>query len=151
MGAFQIILLGLLAALLALACATDWRSREIPNALNLAIALGAPLWWWASGLALWPDAAWQVGLALIVLAAFAGLFALGAMGGGDVKLIAALALWFPLPLFAGLLAVMAVAGGILTLAMVIAHRLRRAAGNPEIPYGIAIAAGAAATIFRTIS
>ena len=31
------------------------------------------------------------------------------------------------------------AGGLLTLVMVIPHKLRKAAGQPEIPYGIAIA------------
>jgi prepilin peptidase CpaA len=38
-----------------------------------------------------------------------------------------------------LLVVMAIAGGVLTLAMLIPHRMARTAGNPEIPYGIAIA------------
>ena len=69
--------------------------RTIPNGLNAAIASLAPLWWWAHGLPLWPDVAWQIGLAAVVFALFAGAFALGMMGGGDVKMIGALALWLP--------------------------------------------------------
>ena len=54
---------GLLIALaiaLVVAAFTDIRSRTISNWLNGAIALGAPLFWWSSGLALWPDIALQI-------------------------------------------------------------------------------------------
>ena len=43
---------------------------------------------------LWPDAAIQLGVALVVFLLLAGAFYAGMMGGGDVKLAAALALWF---------------------------------------------------------
>ncbi|MBA3898483.1 MAG: prepilin peptidase [Sphingomonadaceae bacterium] len=151
MGVFQLALLGVLAMLLIAASVSDWRTRTISNGLNTAIALGALVWWWAIGLPLWPGVGWQLLLALVTFAVFAGLFALGAMGGGDVKLVAALALWFSLPLFVPLLMVMAIAGGVLTLALLIAHRARRAEGRPEIPYGIAISLGGLWAIFRTIS
>lgn len=137
-----LLLLGLLAVLLLVAAWEDIRARTIGNGLNAAIALVAPLWWWATGLALWPDIAAQLGCALAVFAVFAGMFAFGAMGGGDVKLLTVLALWFPpIPLLR-LLFVMAIAGGVLTLLMVAIHAARRAAGRPEIPYGVAIAAAA---------
>ena len=58
---------GLLVALaiaLLIAAFTDLKSRRIANWLNGAIALGAPLFWWASDMALWPDIALQVGVAL---------------------------------------------------------------------------------------
>jgi prepilin peptidase CpaA len=84
----------------------------------------------------------QIGLATAIGLVFAGCFFLGWMGGGDVKLLAALALWLPLEKMAGLLVWMAVGGGVLTLAMLIAHRLRRAEGRPEIPYGVAIVGAA---------
>ena len=87
---------GLLIALaiaLLYAAFTDIRSRTIANSLNLAIAALAPVFWWASGLSLWPDVVIQLGIALAAFAVFAGLFALGMMGGGDVKLLTALALW----------------------------------------------------------
>jgi prepilin peptidase CpaA len=36
---------------------------------------------------------------------------------------------------------MSLAGGLLTLALLIAHRLRKRPGKPKIPYGVAIAGG----------
>ncbi len=49
--AIQYVLLALLAIALLVAAFTDIRSRQIANWLNGAVALGAPLFWWASGLA----------------------------------------------------------------------------------------------------
>ena len=133
------ILLGLLAALLIVAAVLDLRSRTIPNGLNLTVALLAVPFWWATGLAAWPDAALQVGVGALVFGVFAIAFALGAMGGGDVKLLGALALWLPWQVVLVLLVIMSIAGGVLTLVTVVAHRLARKQGRPEIPYGVAIA------------
>lgn len=129
-----------LALLLIWGAATDLRSRIISNRLNIAIALLAPAWWWANGLALWPDVALQIGVALAMFALFAGLFALGMMGGGDVKMLGAIALWMPLPAMTTLIMLMALIGGVVTLATVLHHRMARRPGRPEIPYGVAIAA-----------
>lgn len=140
-------LLAMLALLLLTAAVTDLRARVIANALNLAIALLAPAYWWANGLSVWPDMAWQLALGVAVFTAFAGLFALGWMGGGDVKLLGALALWLPAGLTLKMLVLMSLIGGVLTLAYVIAHRLRSAReGAPEIPYGVAISAAALCVI-----
>ncbi len=136
---------GLLIALaiaLVFAAFTDIRRRQIDNWLNLAIALGAPVFWWASGLSLWPGVALQLGVALAAFALFAGLFALKMMGGGDVKLLTALALWVEPAQFLQLLMVMAIAGGVLTLAMGAWHVARRQRHKLAIPYGVAIAFGA---------
>ena len=84
-----------LGVLLIAAAITDLRSRIISNRLNLAVALLAPLWWLACGLEPWPGMAAQLLVGALVFALFTGLFALGMMGGGDVKLLGALALWFP--------------------------------------------------------
>ena len=132
-------LIGLLAVALVAAAIGDWRSRIIPNALNGTIALLAIPFWWATGLSLWPEIAMQLAIAVAVFLAFALFFRLGMMGGGDVKMAAALALWLPAGAVLQLLVVMSIAGGVLTLAMLIPHRIARSAGNPEIPYGIAIA------------
>ena len=121
-------LLALLAIALLVAAGTDLKRREIDNWLNLAIALAAPAFWWAGGLSLWPDVALHVGVALAAFAVAAGLFAIGQMGGGDVKLIAALALWFPPPLFLNMLMIMAVIGYVLTMGLG-ALRVRRADGG----------------------
>jgi prepilin peptidase CpaA len=63
------------------------------------------------------------------------------MGGGDVKLAAALALWFSPSGTLRFLVVMSLAGGVLTLVLVAWHRARNRQGRPEIPYGVAIAFG----------
>ncbi|BAK65034.1 Flp pilus assembly protein protease [Sphingobium sp. SYK-6] len=128
-----------LALLLLWGAATDLRSRIISNRLNLGIALLAPLWWWANGLALYPDVVLQIALALTVFVLFAVLFSLGMMGGGDVKMLAAIALWLPLQAMSLLIVVMALIGGVVTLATVVHHRMSRRIGRPEIPYGVAIA------------
>ena len=132
-------LVGLLAALLLAAGIEDAHRRTISNWTNAAVALLAPAWWWAQGYALWPDVPLQLALAAVALLAFAGMFALGMMGGGDVKLIAALALWLPVSPFLTLLMVMSIAGGAVTLLMMAERRLKRAEAQPEIPYGVAIA------------
>ncbi|WP_419825842.1 A24 family peptidase [Sphingomonas sp.] len=134
----MLLAIGLVAAL-GIAIWTDLRARIIPNWLNAGIALSAPLWWWSIGLSPWPGAAIQLGLAAIALALFVAAFAAGAMGGGDVKLIAALGLWLLPPDFLRMLVWMSVAGGIVTVATLAWHRLARAEGRPEIPYGVAIA------------
>ncbi len=135
------ILLVTLALLLLVACWYDVRERTIPNLLNLAIALLAIPFWWSIGLALWPDIAVQIGVAAIVFALFAIAFAIGAMGGGDVKLIGALALWLPFQAVLLLLFIMSMAGGVLTLAYYLHHRFARRTDRLEIPYGLAIAFG----------
>jgi prepilin peptidase CpaA len=69
----------------------DLRSRRIPNLLTFGAAAAACVFavltggWSALG---WALAGWGVGAAL-----FFPFFALGGMGAGDVKLLAALAAW----------------------------------------------------------
>jgi prepilin peptidase CpaA len=131
----------LLAVLLLMAAWTDIRTRTISNELNAAIALFAIAFWWVTGEALWPDIAIRVGVALLLFALCAGLFMLRMMGGGDVKMIGALALWLPLKALAPMLTVMALAGGVITLILLIRQRWRPNAEKPEVPYGVAIALG----------
>jgi prepilin peptidase CpaA len=132
-------LLGILAIALLAAALSDLRRREIDNELTGGLALLAVPFWWASGLSLWPGAAVQVAFALAIFLMLAGLFALGAMGGGDVKLLAALALWLPWRLYLQLSLVTALLGGVLALAWACRHRLAQRAEPLEIPYGVAIA------------
>ena len=131
----------LLAAALVAAAVGDMRTRTIPNWLNAAIALGAVAFWFASGLDPWPDMAIRIGVAVAVFALFTGAFALGMMGGGDVKLLGAVALWLPPGGVLFLLVAMSLAGGALTIAMWARHKLRRSSHTLEIPYGVAIAFG----------
>lgn len=138
-GNLGLALIAILALLLLTAAVTDLRSRTISNSLNAVIALLAPAYWWASGMPVWPDMAIQFGLAVCVFLLFAAAFAMGWMGGGDVKLLGALALWLPLVPLVRALVIMSIAGGVLTLIAVAAHKLRRIKTQPEVPYGVAIA------------
>lgn len=132
-------LVGSLAIALLVAAFTDIRRRQIDNWLNAAIALTAPLFWWAIGLSWWPGVAIQLGVATVTFLVLAGLFALRMMGGGDVKLLTALALWLPVGQFLHLLVYMALLGGVLTIALGAWHITRRQRDKLKVPYGVAIA------------
>jgi prepilin peptidase CpaA len=85
------LVVGLFAALLIWAAFDDVRYYIIPNRIVLAIAALFPIYVLASGD---PAAyAWHPLVALIVFAIGLGLFATGLVGGGDVKLLTAVALW----------------------------------------------------------
>lgn len=136
---FHDFLLVALTCALVTAAFTDLRRRQIDNWLTGGIALAAPLWWAASGVSLWPGVAIQVAVALVAFIVLAGLFALRMMGGGDVKLLAALALWIEPEWFGRLVVIMALAGGVITLIFAVWHTIRRNRGRVAIPYGVAIA------------
>jgi len=143
---FTEILLACLAALLVLAAIIDVRTFTISNRLNLTVALLAPLYWLSVALTPWPGIAIQIAAGATVFAILAGAFYAGMMGGGDVKLAAALALWFPPSVTLRFLVLMSIAGGVLTLGLLVWHRTKRREGRPEIPYGVAIAFGGLAIL-----
>ena len=145
-AAFTDLLLLVLAAILIVAAVVDVRTFTISNRLNLTVALLAPVYWVSVALSPWPDMAVQIAAAATVFVLFACAFYSGMMGGGDVKLAAALALWFPPLLTVRFLLLMSIAGGVLTLAILGWHRARSREGRPEIPYGVAIAFGGLAIL-----
>lgn len=143
---FTELLLVALAILLVVAAVIDVRTFTISNRLNLAVALLAPVFWLSIGMPFWPNIAVQIGVAVIVFLLFAGAFYAGMMGGGDVKLAAALALWFTPYATLRFLVFMSIAGGVLTMVIVALHRLQKKDGRPKIPYGVAIAFGGLAIL-----
>ena len=145
-GAFTGLLLTSLAALLVVAAVIDVRTFTISNRLNLTVAVLAPLYWLSIALSPWPGVAVQLGGAAIVFVLLAAAFYAGMMGGGDVKLASALALWFPPASTITFLVFMSLAGGLLTLIILAWHRAKRREGKPEIPYGVAIAFGGLAIL-----
>ena len=145
-GAFTEALLIGLAAILVVAAVIDVRTFTISNRLNLAVAALAPLYWLSIPLAPWPGIAIQFAAAAVVFALLAGAFYAGMMGGGDVKLAAALALWFPPAATLKFIVYMSLAGGLVTLVVLAVHRARSGKGQPEIPYGLAIAYGGLAIL-----
>jgi prepilin peptidase CpaA len=85
------LLLAGLVALLALAASFDLRERRIPNWLTGSVAALYPIYVLASP----PPFAWLGALAAAAAIFLLGLvlFARQLIGGGDVKLIAAMTLW----------------------------------------------------------
>ncbi len=145
-SAFTQLLLIVLATLLVVAAVVDVRTFTISNKLTLAVALLAPVYWLAVPVTLWPEVPIQIAGAVIVFLLLAAAVYAGMRGGGDVKLAAALALWFPPGLTIKFLVLMSIAGGVLTLALLAWHRAKRREGRPEIPYGVAIAFGGLAIL-----
>ena len=146
--------LALVAALLVGAGAHDLRSMQIANGFSLAIT-GLFIVWAATGLAggqmSFEDLALSLGCAVAVFGVGAAAFAIGALGGGDVKLLAAVSLFAGAPRLASFLIITAIAGGLLGLAILAGAPIGRpamAGAAPlrarlrgGLPYGPAIAAG----------
>jgi prepilin peptidase CpaA len=136
---------------LVLAAISDFRTLRIPNYLTVALAVVFPLAALASGQHVDWLSHLEAGFA--VFAGGAVLFALGYMGGGDVKLLAATALWAGLGQVVPLLATVAIVGGGFALIMLMLrhhfvqtvllaslHRIPNFAQKQmPIPYGIPIA------------
>lgn len=99
----------------AIACVVDVRTRRIPNLLTLSAALlGLVAHWLRAGPdgALFAASGWLVGLCV-----FLPFFALRGMGGGDVKLLAALGAWLGPGETIWLAIYTGIAGGVLALAV----------------------------------
>src|SRR3982750_457241 len=112
-GILSYALVAALVLILLSAGIEDGRRRGNANWKNAAIALMGPPWGYLQGYG-WADAGIQFGIALAVFAVFVGAFHFDWMGGGDVKMIGALALWLPLQGLFFMLMIMSVIGGVLT-------------------------------------
>ena len=145
-GAFTDLLLVALAAILVVAAVIDVRTLTISNRLNFTVALGAPLYWLSVALEPWPGMVVQLAAGGIVFLLFAGAFYAGVMGGGDVKLAAALTLWFSPFATIKFLVLTSIAGGVVTLVVLAWHHARKIEGRAEVPYGVAIAFGGLAIL-----
>ena len=125
-------------------------ANRVPLLLVAVFALAAPL----TGMD-WATYGWHFAAGALVLAVTFGLFALGGMGGGDAKLLAATAVWMGFNIqLVEYLVVSAFFGGMLTLA-ILAYRksalavftrhnlfLRHFADETTgVPYGIALGIG----------
>jgi prepilin peptidase CpaA len=143
--------------LLAAAAVTDLWKFKIPNWVSVALLLlFVPAAIWLPLGAHWLS---HVGAALSVLAAGILLFLRGWLGAGDVKLMAAVALWTGFAYLAQFVVFVALAGGALALVLLVLRlvlaRLPAVRAAPEggalprvlvkgerVPYGVAIACGA---------
>jgi len=157
-----------LIPLLAVAAWRDVATRTIPDTASLLLALTGL----ASNLVLQPNGVvFSLMAATVLFAVLLFLFARGALGGGDVKLMVALALGMTAPEIWHFVVATAMAGGVLALlylllswllpaqlarpsaapgllrrlAHVEAWRIRR---RGPLPYGIAIAVGGAMILLQ---
>jgi len=145
--------IGIFLGLLAMAALSDVGSYRIPNRITLALAAFYPIHVLASP----TPVDWIGGLMVggVILATGFALFALKCLGGGDVKMLAAVALWAGPYHIADFLIFSALAGGLMALFWMspLRHGLALAfdrfggggAGGAllgvALPYGLAIAVG----------
>ncbi|MBP6580193.1 MAG: prepilin peptidase [Sphingorhabdus sp.] len=136
---FAYALLSGLAICLLVSVYTDIKYRLIYNKVSAAIALGAPLYWLAINQFGWPQVGFFIGGGVLTFLFFAIFFRFGMMGGGDVKLFAAVALWLPPVELIRFLFNASVLGAAVTVLFFITHKLRKGTGPVRVPYGVAIA------------
>lgn len=146
----------LFLCVVAVAMAYDLVRFRIPNTASLvlvglfvvgALVAGGPVDWLS-----------HMGAGALLLAVGAVLFAFGWLGGGDVKLLAAISVWMGFSLLPAYLVLVGLAGGVLALLLVLL-RPRLVLTEPlwtrvgldmprilrpgeAVPYGIAIGAAA---------
>jgi len=138
-----VILHGGALVLLLVGALCDLRTRRVPNALTLGgAALGllvnlllAP----PDGLT-WALSGWLLGLLLLIVP-----FTLRGIGGGDVKLLAAVGAWGGPPLVLATLIAGGLIGGVVALGIIIARsapgRLRWRNAPRTLPYAPVLALG----------
>lgn len=139
------------ALAVAWAVVTDVRRLIIPNAACVAVAVAFLPAALLGGLD-WTAIAWHYGIGIALLLAGMAAFARRLVGGGDVKLLAAVAVWIGRDDILAYLVVMTLLGGVLAGAVLIAARLKRALPalariawlgdgglkGQSIPYGAAV-------------
>lgn len=136
------------------AAISDMLSMTIANRVSVLLvvvfALVAPL----TGME-WAAYGWHFAAGAMVLTVTFGLFAMGGMGGGDAKLLAATAVWMGLNIqLVEYLVASTLIGGLLTIAILLYRKSPLAVltgGNPflrhfadektGVPYGIALGLG----------
>lgn len=142
-------------ALVVAAGIRDAMSYTIPNWISAVLVAVFPLAALAVGLPL-PTMGLHLGVGVAVLVAGMVMFALRWVGGGDVKLLAAAALWVGWPGVTTFLLTAALAGGALATVLILMRSAlfrplallgppwvaRLAEPGEPVPYGVAIAAGA---------
>ena len=139
-------------AAMAFAGAMDLLTMTIPNRVSIVLVAAFVVAAAMVGIGWWAVAS-HIGAGLLMLAVGIGMFALGWLGGGDAKLLAATALWLGFEQLLPYLLLTSVAGGALAIAILSYRRImpplwlarQRWAFNLHgaksgIPYGIALSA-----------
>jgi len=138
----------LCSGLLIWCAATDLRARIIPNRISVLLLFAFLI----SGLVghhSWVDGFLSLGIVFIITF---GMFAIGMIGGGDAKVMTALAPWLGLQSLLGFAVLTSLFGGGLATFYLLKQRARPQVSpgadealeegqEIELPYGVAIAAG----------
>lgn len=133
------VTLGGLAIALIFSVYSDIRYRLIFNKVTATIALAAPVYWYATGGFTPAEIGIHLLTATVTFILFAIAFRFGAMGGGDVKLFAALALWWPWTDVVRMVLYASILGLLVTIVFVFIHKIKQRVGRVRVPYGVAIA------------
>lgn len=145
----------LLAVLLVSAIYLDWRFRKLPNSLSLLVLLSAVFTLLLQQQEDISGSSYELGLriltALLLILAAIPVYHLGGLAAGDIKLIAALSVWFEFEQLKTFLLLTTLIGGSIAL-LIISYNFclnllsPRYQGNKKaittVPYGIAISLGA---------
>ncbi|MFN8694147.1 MAG: prepilin peptidase [Holosporales bacterium] len=148
-----LILIGLLTA----AAVWDAATFTIPNWISLIlVALFIP-YMLSMANPTWGDLGWRLLVATIIFGVGFGMFAVNVMGGGDVKLMTAVALFVGANAIGDFVLAMALCGGALCIGALLLRPIRRAMHLPvpsirktKVPYGLAICAGGYAVALKQV-
>jgi len=153
----SIMLAGVFFLLCAFACLKDATSLTIPNWVNIGIVLAfvpaAIVGLITLDTVTFATIGWHIAVAFITFVVCFLLFCFNAFGGGDAKLIPAIALWVGPTGLMHFLAGTAISGGVVALAVLLVRSTvpepfapgfvrAREEGGKGVPYGVAISAGA---------
>ena len=113
MNTYTLLMCAPIVLLLAVAAIIDWRTRRIPNWLTFTLVLSGLAQSFTAGAMVSPSNAMFGLLAGFVLGF--PLYALGAVGAGDVKLLAGIGAWFGPQAALAVFAVEAIVGMVMAL------------------------------------
>jgi len=136
---FELISLTGLTLALLVSIYTDLKSRMLYNKVNIFIAMLAPLFWYATDSFTLYGIGFHLLFSIGIFLFFLIFFALGQMGGGDVKLLTVLALWFNFQEIFNLALYTAIYGAFVTIVFWARHKIKKFDGKVRTPYGVAIA------------
>jgi prepilin peptidase CpaA len=139
-------------AAMAFAGAMDLFTMTIPNRISIVLVVAFGVAAVMTGMS-WAGLVNHLGAGMLMLSIGIGMFALGWLGGGDAKLLAATALWVGFDHLIPYILVAGMAGGVLAVVILMYRSimpplwlarqewaLRLHGARTGIPYGIALAA-----------
>lgn len=150
---YETLILSIFPLMVVVAGISDFFTLKIPNWLNGVIAVSVVPFVFFAGMPL-ELFAWHIIAGLVAFVVGFILFSANIIGGGDAKMLAACAVWVGWDVLMEFALVTAFAGGALVIALklwVFFEKRKDTKGmdwaknflskKPQLPYGIAIAAG----------